>query len=557
MYKNIIIKNGLIVDGTAKKGYESDIKITKNKIANISKKIEASKEDKVIDAANKIICPGFIDIHNHADFYLLSEEHPIFLKPFCFQGITTLVCGNCGFSAFPARKNSLKEFKKFNEIIMVDDIEINWESCDDYLKILESKGILFNYIPITGHGALRKTLANGIRKLSDNHLKTIKENLIQTLEEGSFGLSTGLGYSPGCYADTDELIELVNALSKFPNTIYTSHLRGYSETILKSVEEFLEITEKTGVKSEISHFIPFGIKHTTKIKEALNKIINTNKKGFIAQYDDLSHYTGQTTILALIPPWEYEKGIDVFLDNIKKDDYLDRVMNEIMSYIPRWPLWENNYWSDNLIRNSGWQNTYVVGLENNTDLIGLTFLEISEKKNKPISKVLRDLLLEENCNVMIHVVDNVGGDIGDDDTWIDYLIENPLSNIMTDALFQKNYRSRPDAYGGFTKFIRKYVKEKKTISLEDAINKLTKKVADLFGIKNTGVVEKGKYADLVIFDYKKITDNPVGRVPLSYTAEPKLSSGIEYLFINGELIIENNNYIRDKKSGRVIRRQNS
>lgn len=140
--------------------------------------------------------------------------------------------------------------------------------------------------------------------------------------------------------------------------------------------------------------------------------------------------------------------------------------------------------------------------------------------------------------------------------WIDYLIENPISNIMTDAVFQRDYKTRPDGYGGFTKFIRKYVKEKKSIKLEDAIYKLTKKVADLFGIKNRGVIEKGKYADLVIFDFEKITDNPIGQTPLSYIGEPRLSSGIEYLFINGERIISPGKYFSEKRPGMVIRREN-
>ena len=182
MKENIIIRDGTIIDGTGKNRFKSDIKIEGYKISEINRKIVPTNIDKVINANGKIICPGFIDIHNHADFYLLNNDHASFLKPFCYQGISTLICGNCGFSAFPTKNDMLEEFKKFNDLIILGDIDINWETCDQYLNTLEEKGILFNFIPLLGHGTLRTVFANGSEKLSRSQVEVIKQKISQSLE---------------------------------------------------------------------------------------------------------------------------------------------------------------------------------------------------------------------------------------------------------------------------------------------------------------------------------------------------------------------------------------
>jgi N-acyl-D-aspartate/D-glutamate deacylase len=376
---------------------------------------------------------------------------------------------------------------------------------------------------------------------------------VQSLTEGSYGLSTGLMYSPGCFSDSDEISHFARLLSHYPNTLYSSHLRGYSETLVESVGEFLNTISSAGIPGEISHLASYGAKNAPSIERALQGIMDCNREGGRVEYDVLPYCSGSTTLMAIIPPWEYEKGTADFIGKIRDDEHLDRMFEEMNRFVPQWPIWENRYWGDNFVRNCGWQNIYVVGLEHNTDLVGLNFVEIAEKRKTSVSRCLRDLLIDENCNIIVLMTDDIGGCIGKHPIYLDMMLENPLSNVCTDALFQQNGRSMASTYGAFPRFIRRYVSERKVLTLEDAIHKLTQKVASKFGITDRGTLQEGVQADVIVFDASEFRDHPLVGAR-SYTEEPRLATGIDYLLINGEIVLENGKYYGDKRPGKVLRR---
>ncbi|MHB1376043.1 MAG: N-acyl-D-amino-acid deacylase family protein, partial [Candidatus Humimicrobiaceae bacterium] len=254
----ILIKNGTLVSSE----YDSekkDILIAGKKIKSIENSITAKEGWKVIDADKLMVTPGFLSIHSHDDFYLPLKEHPQLLKSLLYQGITTSISGNCGISNYPIDKSRLKELISYQGFIYYKKPEFNWSNVGEYLEYIKGK-MVFNLIPLAGHGTIR-VIKNGFKKeLSTSTLDNMKKMLEECMNEGCLGMTSGLMYMPGTFSTTDELIEMVNVLSKYKNRIYTSHLRGYSDTFIESVNEAIKIGRETGVAVLCSHLGPFGVK---------------------------------------------------------------------------------------------------------------------------------------------------------------------------------------------------------------------------------------------------------------------------------------------------------
>lgn len=542
----ILIKNGVLIS----KEYDSekkDILIKDDKIIEIEDFIEIKNDFKLIEANNKIVAPGFFDFHSHCDFYFPYREHVELYGPLLFQGVTTCLGGNCGLSMFPILKNNLNYFKDYTGFLLYDELDFTWGGYKEYLKYIENN-IMFNFASLTGCGTLRVNAAGYKRFLNDSEKKVMEKLLIETLEDGSFGISSGLMYMPGTFSDTKELIELAKITKKYPNTIYTSHMRGYSHNFLESIKETIKIGQETGIKVHCSHLGPFGTQFAPKIEEALGLIHDASDKGVDITFDSLGYLGGNTTIMAIFPPFSYEKGSEKFLNDIKDDEFFYNIIRLMENYIPKWPTWEYDGWTDNFVKALGWENIIILGTKNNK-LFGKNFIQIAKDRGKGIHEALREVLLDEGTDITIYFK-GVGGALDDNDPRIKYfdlMIEDDLCLIAIDAVFSKNGITMPFLYGTFPRILNRYVKNKKTLSLKKAIEKFTSKVAGRLNLDNRGYLKSGCYADIVIFDFENFKNH----TDFSYF-KPEVATGVNYLFINGKAIIENNN-ISKIKSGYIIR----
>jgi len=541
----ILIKNGTLVS----KDHDSaqrDVLISGERIVSIDHTIPEKKGWRTIEAAGKIVSPGFLSIHSHDDFYLPLKEHPQLLKSVLYQGVTTAVGGNCGISNYPIRKASLNELDSYQGFLHYIEPKYEWESLQEYLDHIEGR-VIVNYIPLVGHGTLR-VLNNGFNK---QLIGEPKENLIRMLrnclDQGAFGMSSGLMYMPGTFSTTDELVELTNILKDYPNTLYSSHLRGYSDTYIESVQEAIEIGERTGVRVQCSHLGPFGVVHGPKIDQVLALLHQADRRGVRIGYDSLAYCGGSTTIMALLPPWSYEKGVAQFLQDIQDDSFFDKVIDYLESYVPQWPSWEGSGWTDNFVRCLGWENLFVLSA-GNQDSIGKNFIQIGRERGIDKYQTFREVLLEEKGSAIMYMA-GVGACIDDkgDMSYFDKMIEDPMCTITVDAIFQSDGRTMPYAYGTFPRIVDRYVNTKKTISLKNAVERFTSQVAEIFGLSDRGYLRGGAYADLVVFDLASMKD-----YPNIFAERPQLSTGVEYLLINGQLIIDNRIF-HDRLPGRIIR----
>lgn len=547
MVDYILIKNGSLVSKNHN-SEKNDILVKGKKIVKINQKIEENDDWKVIDAEGRIVSPGFINFHSHCDLYFINKEHLKLYEPLLFQGVTTCLGGNCGFSIFPITKGNLKSFNEYINFLLYKEIDYKWEGFKEYIKYIDNN-ILFNFASLTGCGTLRVNAAGFKRELDEKESNIMDKLLVETLDNGSFGISSGLMYMPGTFSNTDEIIRLAKIAKKYPNTTYSSHMRGYSDTFIESVKEVIEIGEETGIKVNCSHLGPFGIKFGPKIEEVLKLIEDARERGIDISYDSLSYPGGNTTILAIFPPWAYEKGTEKFLKDIKKDSFYKKAINYMETYIPKWPSWEGNGWTDNFVRSLGWENIIVLGTKNK-DIFGKNFIQIAKERNTNLYETLRDVLIEENADITIYFK-GVGGALNYDSDegmkYFDMMIENKLCLPCVDTVFSKKGITMPFVYGTYPRIINRYVKRKKTLTLKDTIERFTCNVAERIGIKKRGYLKEGYFADIVVFDFDNYRDYPD-----IFSKKPKYATGVEHLLINGKLSIEkgkNNNI----KAGAIIK----
>jgi len=529
---DLLIKEGYIVDGTGNPWFKADIAIKNDKIESIGRKIRSCEAKRIIEARGLVVSPGFIDAHSHADTTILFFPRA---ENLVMQGVTSVVTGNCGMSLAPINEENLDLLKKYASFLLPREVELDWDwrSCSDFLNKIEEKGTSINIVPLVGHGTIR-TLVMGFdnRKPTKNEIKKMKKLLAQSLKEGVFGLSTGLIYPPGIYSTTEELIELSKILLEY-NGIYTSHIRGEGDSLVDAVSEAIEIGRESGAPIHVSHHKAGGKENYGKTATTLAMIEKARNEKIDITCDVYPYLAGSTDITALLPPWTLEGGIKKMVEKVKNP----LVQKEIKGDIE-----EGKTKFFNIIKGTGWKNIVVCSSEKE-EIEGKSLIEIAKTQNKDPYEILFDLLIEEegNTGIIIFMMD---------ESDVSAVISNKFSMIGSDSNAwnpSAGGMPHPRAYGTFPRVLAEYVRKKKLLSLEEAIRKMTSFPSTRFGIENRGLIKEGFFADLIIFDAKKIRDKA------TYVDPHQYPEGIYYVIVNGEVVVENRRHI-GVLPGKVLRK---
>ena len=306
---DIVIKNGNIIDGTGNPWYKADIGINQGKI----KKIGLIKREgqKTIDAERMVVSPGFIDLHNHADYSMFGFPN---CENYIMQGITTGVIGNCGKGFAPINSQSLERLKDYFLPYMAKvDYGWDWKTFKEYYEKVKEKKISINLAPLAVHGTIRAAVKGFEKsKASSEEINEMKKLLVESMENGAFGMSTGLAYAPGCYADIEELIELGKVLKKYRG-IYATHLRNEGSRLIESVKEAIKIGEENNIPVEISHHKAMGEENWGKVNYSLVLMEEARKRGVEVGCDVYPYTAGCTTITSIFPIWALEGGTEKIL----------------------------------------------------------------------------------------------------------------------------------------------------------------------------------------------------------------------------------------------------
>jgi N-acyl-D-amino-acid deacylase len=546
MRYDLLLSNGLVVDGTGGSAARVEVGIAAGKIAYVgpANGIEA---DRVIDVGGRVIAPGFIDIHSHSDFTLPFPDQADFLKYYVAQGITTVVVGNCGYAPAPINPETAPLMQAYTAFIKPRDLEWSWRTFGDYLGYLDQHGVYLNTVPLAAHGALRiAVMGFDARSPRDDELEQMKAHLHECLDSGAFGLSCGLIYAPGMFATTDELAALAELLPAH-DSIFTFHVRGSSETLQPATQEVLQVAQRAGVRVQHSHLEAFGKPNWPKVEWALGAHDRALGEGIDHGFDVIPYTAANTTFLAILPPWSLDGGVPKLLERLRDTETRKQIRKDIAEVVPDWPTWRPGGWPHNLVEATGWDNVWIMWVESeqNKDCEGKSLAALAEQRGKDPFDVAADLILEERGHVTALYI-GVSGDLHEE--WaLRQIIQHPDASIETDAFSLGRGKAHPALYGAFPRVLGQYVREEKLLSLEEAVRKMTSLAAERLRITNRGIVREGCWADLTIFDPATIGDRA------TYEEPAKGPAGIDYVLVNGEIVVEHDRIDTETLAGQVIR----
>ncbi|HPN95085.1 MAG: N-acyl-D-glutamate deacylase [bacterium ADurb.Bin236] len=573
---DIIIKNGTVVDGTGAPGFVADVAITGDKIEAIGK-FEKVNGCKTIDATGKIVCPGIVDPHSHADMTIFREDHRDILAPLVKQGITTFIGGNCGMSMAPYGGENQNLIRDYLAAFTGMDIEaaVKWNSTGEFISHIEKNGMLLNMGLLAPHGLLRiDAMGMDTRSATDDEVGKMSRTLEKSLEEGAIGLSTGLQYMPGLQSDTRELVALGKVLSKYDG-IFTSHLRSYMNTLPEAVDEVVEVARTNDIRAQISHifWVPdmgwfggvFRMFAGALIKmskywslpipldgeegKQFKKLDKLREQGVKISVDAMPTTTGFTHLFAFFPPWALTGGKEEIIKRCKDPETRKEMLYDITHGKLIWPHTGKNTWSLNLFKIMGWGCARIMAVvsEKNKRYEGMQLLTIAREQGKHPFDAACDLLVEEDGCVL--VFESMGEP---EDRFTERslfaALKDPNVSISTDTILMGFGKPSYLFHGCYPKFISRYVRDMKLLPLELGVRKMTGLAAEHFQLKDRGLLKEKWFADVLVMDLNTIAPN------CSFVNPTGNPSGVEHVFINGCHTVKDGELLPDAMPGRTLKR---
>ncbi|MBS1807087.1 MAG: D-aminoacylase [Acidobacteria bacterium] len=543
---DVLLCNTFVVDGTGQPAYHADLAIKGNRIAAIGE-LAHFKARKTIDAKGDTVIPGIIDPHSHADLIvpLAPERQTELMRCKLAQGITTTIIGNCGLGCAPLGNTEAENIlRAVNAWMTPEAVQWKWRTVGQYLDQLASNGLSLNIATLAPHGPIRIS-AMGLAKAppSKSQLKTMRKLTEQAMRDGALGLSTGLIYPPGMYSDFAELQSLAEVVKDY-NGIYTSHIRGSSETLIPAVNELLHIGRTTGVRIHHSHNEAVGRSHWPKIDRVLKMEEEAIKAGVRVSFDMFPYTAAATMMIAIYPPWALEGGVDALLARLQDKSARERIRRDIAK---RKSSCAPNGWPHNLVRATGWDAIRIgyVASRKNKRYENRSLLELGKLTNKEPFDAISDLLIAERGQVSMLIFEVTGEQEARE--LLSKYAQHPLSAFCTDAEDYGRGLPHPAAYGAFAKILARFVREDKTLTLAEAVRKMTSYPAQIFGLQDRGVIRPGAFADLVLFDPKQIKDRA------TYDNPRRFAAGIKSVFVNGNIAFADGEW-NNAPRGVVIKR---
>lgn len=534
------IANGKIIDGSGKTAYAGDVGVVGDRIAALGD-LSGLESAATIDAKGNVVAPGFIDMHTHSDLSFVYDRKA---NSKLLSGVTTEVIGNCGIGVAPVREENRKLLIDYLGTRLIGSIpvklELPWTTYREYLDWFVANPPIINVAPLLGQGVVRIAVMGFEKGTPDaTQLKDMQQITDRAMSEGALGLSSGLVYMPGEFSSADEIAELCKVMIPYKG-FYATHMRTESDGIMAAIDEALWIGGTAGVPVHISHFKLLSQNMLGKTDLVLERLAKAERSGIEVSYDCYPYTAGLTSLSACLPPWIFEGGVDKMIERLKDKTIRTRIRKEIAEGLPGW---------QNFVRSAGgWEKFFVssVRSEENKCLEGKFITEIGELQGKDPYDAAFDLLIAENGRVQMNYYAMLEDDVMT-------FLRQPKAMIGSDAMSLSTEgvmafgKPHPRAFGTPTRFLGRYVRDKKILPFEEAVKKMTSLPATRLGLKARGLIEKDYYADIVIFDPATVEDKATYADPKQY------SQGIETVIVNGKVVFDND-VQKDVFFGRVLGR---
>ncbi len=527
---DVVITGGTVYDGRGGVPYQADIGILGDRIETVGK-IPLSRAARIVDARGLAVSPGFIDAHDHtAEGLLVNPRAESAVR----QGVTTLVSGNCGESPFPLSAEMAEELRK--DLMTEYGLELSWRDIRGFFDRLEKTGTAVNYSSLVGQGTLRASVVGyRNRPPSPEELEAMVSLVTESMRGGALGLSTGLEYSPGSFADTEEILELAGAAARFGG-VYATHMRDEEDRVLEALEEAFRIARMTPIKLQISHVKIGYASNWPLFGSLLEKIDAARTEGLDFRCDRYPYTAWATGLNLFFPLWSREGPARDFVARLKDPSLQNKLRGEIA--LKETAL---HTWADVLISS--------VSSEKNRHLEGKNIQEASREAGLDPYEFMRRLLIEEEGRV---------GSItfGMSEDHLKTLYSHPLVGVGADgsavAPYGKLARGKPHPrlFGTFPRVLGKYVREESVVPLEEMIRKMTSMPASHFGMYRRGMIEKDWAADIVVFDPDRVIDRATWTNPQRYP------DGIPYVMVNGRFVVDEGEH-SGILAGRVLKKVES
>ena len=514
---DLVISNGHIVDGTGSPWYSGDVGIRGGKIAAIGNLSDAQRA-RTIDVHGLVVAPGFIDMLGQSELTILVEPH---LPSKIYQGITTEITGE-GDSAAPLNDAIIQAARHTYDHYHITP---DWRRFQQYFARLEKQGMGINLASYVGATQVRRmVLGDDNKQPTPAQLDEMRELVRQAMREGAVGVSTSLEYAPAPYAKTDELIALASEASKFGG-IYATHMRDESNSILSAIDEALRIGREGHIPVEIWHLKVAGRANWGRMPEVVAKINAARAEGMDITADTYAYTAWFNDFSAFIPAWAHDGGNAKLIERLKDPAMRARIRKDMMTPSNEW----DNEWEEITS-----PQDVLIGVVKNPKLLplqGKRLSEVAKMQNKDPMDALFDLLIDDNASTEVAVFGMSEPDIvlALQQPWVAF--DNDSAGASPEGILGQEH-PHPRAYGTFPRILRKYVREEKKLTLEDAIRKFSALPAQRMRLTDRGVLKAGMWADVVVFDPATIRDLATFENP------NQLSQGMEYVLVNGVAVID-------------------
>ena len=511
---DILLRNAIIYPGDAEP-WPGDVAIDNGSIVAVGTGLRPEAA-RTIDLGGLSLAPGFVDMHAHSA--LRSFDDPL-LAPKLLQGFTTELINPDGLGPAPVTGERLAD--RMTQLALSEGPgppEWTWRSIGEYLDELDRTQPAITLCPFVPHGAVRDTVLGGAQRMpSAGELRAMKREVAEGMEAGAWGISFGLVYTPGAYADLDELVAVATEAGRHGGLI-SVHLRGESHNLLEAVEEMIVVSRQSGTPLHLSHLKVLGRRNTWKLEPLLAMLDRAMEDGIDISFDQYPYGAGVTLLSALLPPWAHAGGIERMTSRLEDPSTVDRLLDA---------LGDPGAGPESFYYQCGPEKIIVIdcGPDGPRDATGRTLAEIASARNIEPERVVIDLLLETQMTalVILHYAD---------ETTVKAITRHPTMLVGSDAVFAAN--PHPRLWGTAPRFLGGYAIRDRIVTIREAIARLSFRAARRIGLNDRGEIAPGQRADLVVFDPDRVIDRATYREP------ERAPSGIDWVIVGGEVAVDPN-----------------